>query len=257
MKNQRGNILMIVVIVLAVSSATILLVPKIANEMTNSYRRLTIETAWKVTGENLRLAMRNPGWIRCKQLAACELRKVDPAQPNGPTYFENHVRQVLARLEQRLGCQPGVPDSCAAKIDVAAKLNIPAGGKAVPYVSMTVNFTDPTVTLAPLELHVDIPRGVSLGEKFLCNGFFMGYKANGDPICKNITSERKAVGEYVTKFVPAEMENSAKLGEDSVPDYVKDCAGAGESKFLLSYKWEHGKFYKHECGNRLPPWVVQ
>lgn len=273
-RNARGNIMILVLIVLAVGSITVVLVPKIASDMGTSYQRAIIESAWRTMSDKLRLSMRNPGWVTCNTHKRCDLKK-----EGGKEILAIRTENQLAEMAKRFNCGPsGQINYC--KFGIRTKMD-PATG--LPVLNIGVESTDANkvpsmyiqayfdtavppelvgkvhalpVSLSDIELRIDVPRGivVSDSQRFMCSGFLMGYKPNGEPICKNITTKRQEVGRYITSFEYENMDKGNEIESDRVPEAVKDCLD--ENKFLLSYKWIHSIFYEHKCGTRVEPWMV-
>lgn len=266
--------MLLVLIVLVVGSATVVLVPRIASEMADSYRRAIIESAWRTTNDKLRLTLRNPGWITCRTAKKCELRGAD--KPDGPVVGVK-VRHLLREFAERFDCGPsGKPNYCrygirgdeATPAKPRLSLNEPDATHEIPYIHMEIFFDTAVpdelrgkvsalpVVLNDIRMDIKLPRGVVVTDekKFLCNGFLMGYAKNGDPICKNITTTRQGIGRYITQFEPDKMDQDDSLQPDQVPEMVRDCYG-GDS-FLLNYKWLYSTMYEAKCGTRVKPWLV-
>lgn len=265
--SERGSMMMFVVIVLTVSAVTVALVPRIASEMGDTYRRAIIESAWRSLGDKIRLSMRNPGWISCKSAQACVLR--DNSAKTAKILEEN-ILASMQEMADRFECGPsGRPNYCDFGFQAGGVPDLkPKDSKhAMPYIRVVAYFNTQvpdglkgTVNALPVVLgsithEVDLPRGVAiLDKRFLCNGFLMGYEQNGDPICKTITTKRQDVGRYITEFIPEKMDQPEAMVSDQVPEMVRDCQG--QTSFLMNYKWLYSVKYEATCGSRVKPWQV-
>lgn len=272
--------MVMVLLVLVIASATIVIVPRIASNMAESYRRAIIESSWRTMTDKLRLTLRNPGWISCKTAKNCVLRK-DSA--SGSPILELHVREMLADMAGRFECGPvgkahycsyGIsydindPRSKSSKEATKISLQPPGKDNKLPYTELWVYFNTEVpselvgkvrslpVRLGEVKMKMDLPRGVAVEDdkRYLCQGFLMGFNENGSPICKNISTKRMGVGEYVTTFVPQDMDKDDGMDPTDVPEVVRDCTNGDD--YLLNYVWRWGKKYDHTCATRVKPWQV-